>query len=283
MGQKIKALLHMPAIFAIAVLAPSFSGTAFQIVKPGIYAETLYICLYIVSVFAIIFLYAAYVLKKPLPILAVRKPACITGWCAAAILLAVSADAFCIIFTEGKFQAGNLGQEGLAYMLFVDIFSRGVCSSVTQAALFFGLASCCLEEGWGKKGTIFFSASLYAVTQPVWFGSPCPGGFLWQFLASFTVGIAMALVSGLTGSAWTPAAIRAFYTVFSGESHILHIGTQQLYPALFMYTFSDTGKVGAGMEKTYCLYFVLPEAAVFCVIGIAAWLMGMGKDGTGMV
>lgn len=242
-----KALLHMAATFAIYILTDSFCHEIIRMAvlqcSSAILLTTLYTCLDILNVWIVAFLYAKYVLRMPFSEIYLGKPLPALRWCAVAIGMPFVADGIYFIFTKGEFQMGCHTRDGLAHILFHDVFSSGLRVAVTEGMLFRGLLFGALQKEFGKKGGAVASSFFYAATSFIFYSSFAGSkadGFGMLFLV-FLMGLAFTLVTCEAGSVWSSVAIHFLYNALSGDAYILHIDTRQDYPAIFTYTIESGG------------------------------------------
>ncbi|MCI8919528.1 MAG: CPBP family intramembrane metalloprotease [Eubacterium sp.] len=265
---RLKVLLHVPVITAIYFLTMYFSDTALAVCRPGICAVTLYICMNLCSMLAVIHLYSKYILKSTFGEMYLAKPGPGLKWCMAALLLPAAEDLFYLMFIDGRLETHGLFQPGLVTVLYTDLFSSGLRTAVSDGLLFRGLALFIFQKGVQKKYAALLSGILYAGMPllPV-YGSPwCFQGMLQQSAALFLLGFALALVTLGTGSIWPSVVIHAAYNILSGDSHIIHIGIEQTYPALCTYTLLRDDWLTAGIPSPDSLYTALPSMFVFVII-----------------
>ncbi len=233
---KIKALMHMAAVFSIFFLADAFSATAFLLCSPGLEAETWYICLHIASVWIAASLYAKYVLKIPGFLQSPAKAATIPRWCIGAAALPAALDIFYLVFVPGTLQQGVTGTKALFETLYTGILSWGLRSSITEEILFRRLALCPLQKELGEKKGLLLSALFASCTQ---FAAAGPLG--WQMsalflFAKFSANMALALAACQTGSIRPCIAIHALFLILFADSPIFHIAIEPAHPAVWIYT-----------------------------------------------
>lgn len=265
---QLKVLLHVPAVIVIYYLTAFFSETALQVCRPGIPAVTLYVIMDLCSLLAVIVLYSKYILKAPAMEMNLGKPYPSLSWCMAAVLLPAAADLFYLLFINGTLHAGGLWQQGLIPVLYSDICSIGMRAAVSDGALFRGFTLYVFQRGFQKKHAALLSSLLYACIPLI----PVNGsgwyfhGILQQTAALFLTGYALSMITLETGSIWSSVAVHAGYKILSGDSHILHISTEQAYPAIWTYTLDNDSRLTAGIPGIDCLYTALPAMMPFIFI-----------------
>lgn len=288
--EKGKTLLQLAAVIVIFFFTDSVSYEIFSLIfslcGDGIVALTMRLCLDILDVWAAVYLYADYVLKKPLSQLYLGKPLLTLRWCVAAVLLPAAIDGFYLLFVKGNLQSGHLTQEKQIYILFSDIFVFGFRRAVMDGMIFRGLALGIFLERFGRRGGSFLSGIVYAAAvlllkaPLLWNGE----GLLLLFVTAFLTGTALALVTCESGSVWASVTIDALYHAFCADSHILHIDTEQSFPAVFTYTIEEESWLGVWMTGTFGLLAALPVMAGFLAVSfLAVWSMKVTDAHTGVL
>lgn len=268
MRDKINALLHMAAVFAIFFLTDSFCneviGMVFQICDSVFFILALYICLDILNVWIAVFLYAKYVLRMCLSEIYLGKPFPALRYGMASMIVPFVIDVVYFIFTKGEFKMGCYTQEDFAYLLFHEVFSAGLRIAMTEGMIFWGMLFRIMQKGFGNKAGIVIASFFYAAASFIyynrfaWSGS----GHLGTFLLTFLMGLAFTLITFETGSVWLSVVIHFFYNAFSGNAYILHIDTRQDFPAIVTYT-----------VRSGSIFFTdipMPSIAVFLILIIMA-------------
>ncbi len=277
MHDKIKALLHTAAVYAIFFLTDSFCseiiGMVFRVCYSQLFIIALYTCLDILNVWIAVFLYSKYVLKMSLPELYLGKPFPSLRWCTAAIAVPFVADAVYFVFTKGEFKTGFYTQDALISILFHEVFSSGLRIAVTEGILFRGLLLNVLQKELGNKGGTLAASFFYAAASFIFYNSFSWGetGNSGRFLLSFLMGLAFELITCETGSVWSSVAVHFLYNALSGDAYILHIDAKQDFPAIFTYTM-----------KSGSIFFTdmpLPQIAVFLVLIIVMLIIMKKEDG----
>lgn len=236
MCDKIKALLHMLIIFAVFFLADSFSIAMLKILDAGIFCtEIFYVCINILSVFIIIYLYSKYILKNSFAEIYLGKPLPSRQWCIIAFLMPAAIDIFYLFFIKGEFQWGNYPKSEIAYILLVVIFSSGLKTSVVEEILLRGLALSYLQKTFGKKAGILFANFLYISINLVYIDTYGWNKILLLVLAVFVQGTAYSLITCVTGSVWSAVTVHAMYNIISSNSNILQISSKETYFAICTY------------------------------------------------
>lgn len=273
MWSKVKALLHMLIIFAVFFLADSFSIAMLQILNAGtFYTEIFYICINILSVFIIIYLYSKYILKKSFVEIYLGKPLPSLQWCITAFIMPVAIDIFYFFFTKGKFQWGNYSKSEIAYILLVVIFSSGLKTSVVEEILLRGLALSYLQETFGKKTGILFANFIYISINLVYIDIYDWNKIFLLVLAVFVQGTAYSLITCITRSVWSAVTVHALYNILSGNSDILHISSMQTYFAICTYKLESRNWLVTGVPDWNSIDTAVPAITGHLILIVLAVL-----------
>lgn len=202
--------------------------------RAGIPGLMLYLVLDLLNVWAAVFLYARYILKKTLSEIGLGKPFFHRYWCLAAVVLAAAQNGFYLVFAKGELYRWNLGFREQLSLLFSNLFIQGLRLAVMDGLLFRALVPAVFEKA-GRKGMVIASGLMYAavllLSEPASFWST--GRFLLEFTALFLKGVSLILVAVEAGSVWPSVLLDAVLRAFGGDAHILHIDTEQAFPAVF--------------------------------------------------
>ncbi len=271
MYTKIKPLLHMTTIFILYFLTLSFSDTAFQICPTFIFlSELLYICLDIICVRILVYLYATHILKRPLSGIFIRRQPPLWQICAMGIILLTSVLVFIVTVTEGSFHKDSLPFKEQAWLCFVTVCSDGIRRAVTEEMLFRGLAAGALlqtdaspaatltvsgiRKDASEKRSILYTALLYAAVHAISLDMEVSSGLLIFILEAFLASMVLSVITRLTGSIRTAVVIHAVYLVFSGNSALFSVGIRQEQPAVWRYVPASSGSFlseAAGWEPRF--------------------------------
>ncbi len=269
------ALLHVPAVCAVYFLMHAFGETAMRLpaalYRAGIPGLMLYLVLDLLNVWAAVFLYARYILKKTLSEIGLGKPFFHRYWCLAAVVLAAAQNGFYLVFAKGELYRWNLGFREQLSLLFSNLFIQGLRLAVMDGLLFRALVPAVFEKA-GRKGMVIASGLMYAavllLSEPASFWST--GRFLLEFTALFLKGVSLILVAVEAGSVWPSVLLDAVLRAFGGDAHILHIDTEQAFPAVFAYTLESDSWMLAGLPGTFSLHTALPALAGSVAVILAA-------------
>ena len=269
------ALLHVPAVCAVYFLMHAFGETAMRLpaalYRAGIPGLMLYLVLDLLNVWAAVFLYARYILKKTLSEIGLGKPFFHRYWCLAAVALAAAQNGFYLVFAKGELYRWNLGFGEQLSLLFSNLFIQGLRLAVMDGLLFRALVPAVFEKA-GRKGMVVASGLMYAavllLSEPASFWSA--GRFLLEFTALFLKGMSLSMVAMEAGSVWPSVLLDAVLLAFGGDAHILHIDTEQAFPAVFAYTLESDSWMLAGLPGTFSLHTALPALAGSVAVILAA-------------
>jgi membrane protease YdiL (CAAX protease family) len=84
------------------------------------------------------------------------------------------------------------------------------------------------------------------------------------------IGCAFALIVLETGSIWSGVAFHAIYNIISGDTDILHVSTDQVFPAVWSYTPVREYRWITGIAGSDDIETGLPAMIGFIVVIIAA-------------
>lgn len=270
---KAKSIIHVAAAFLIFKLTDGFSNVAFRLSVSDITAEIVYVFLAVFSIFVSVRLYTAYIMKQPPGELGLAGPWPDKVWCIVAAALPAAVIFFYLLFMDGEMQRQELPLREAAYAVCLSLLSAGLCSAVRVEIIFRGMILGALRKSWGTKTAVLASSFLFAL--------PCfvDTVYSWQerltaALAVFIIGLSLSLVTAEAGSIWPAALILGIYNAFVGNSHLLHIGTEHNFSALWTYTLSGGSRLLTGNENTIGLTAALPAITGFAAAGmLALWRM----------
>jgi membrane protease YdiL (CAAX protease family) len=84
------------------------------------------------------------------------------------------------------------------------------------------------------------------------------------------VGCAFALIVLETGSIWSGVAFHAIYNIISGDTDILHVSTDQMFPAVWSYTPVKEYRWITGIAGSNDIETGLPAMIGFILVSIVA-------------
>lgn len=104
---------------------------------------------------------------------------------------------------------------------------------------------------------------------------------LLTILGTFLMGTVLTLVVCESGSIWSAVLIHALYSIFAGDGQILHIDTNQSFPAIWTYTLETDNWLLIGMPGMNTIYRALPSMLGFLLTGVLAvcWMRKAGRTG----
>lgn len=282
-------LLHMEAVALLFLFTDAFEDTILRFsMRTGFskgWAMALYVCLDLLQVWVAVLAYAHNLLKTSVREIYLKKPMFSLRWCLTAVLLPVAINSFYLLFTDGAFCSGHLPYREQAAVFLMNIFVYGVKPAAICGMLFGGLALGAFDRVFRiafreylpkcvqQKMSILLSASLYAAISLVpelpALGSPGRGCLL--LFSRILSGVAFASVTCACGSIWYSVMADALFRAFCGNGWILHIDTEQDFPAIFTYTLSNSHWTVAGLSGNFYLETALPAMAGFAVLALYAW------------
>lgn len=283
MQRKAKALLHVAAVLLIHIFTVSFSRVAWRMDTSLVVKELAGNCLNLWSVFAAVYLYTKYVIKISLADVYCRKPLFLRRWCIVAVLLPAAVDMFYLFCVKGTLAFGNPPLQDLLRIFVSNVFGQGIRAAVTEELLYRGLALRALQTGFGKKGAAAASAFTYTLMQCMTMSLLNVKDALPTILGTFLMGTALTLVVCESGSIWSAVLIHALYSIFAGDGQILHIDTNQSFPAIWTYTLETDNWLLIGMPGMNTIYRALPSMLGFLLTGILAIYWMRKADRTGAV
>lgn len=285
MHRKMKALLHVAAVFVIFIFTSSFSEVAFQRGLSSVKMSFLYSCLHLWSAFTAVHLYAKYVMRVTLAEIQIKKPRQMIRWFLVGTFLMAAVVGFYLAFTKGKLEYGNPTKGEVFSILVSDVLGQGVRTVMIEELLYRGLALYALRKGFGKSAAVWISGLAYALIR-LWIAPPSDlNEFVWLMGASSLMGTALSLVVYESGSVWPSMMIHTVYYIFSGNSQILHIDMEQNFPAVWTYTLENESWLLAGVPGEQMIHTALPGMIFFLSIGVLAmkWIKKRNErdsDGT---
>lgn len=282
MQRKAKALLHAAAACLIYTFTGSFSMVALRMDMPFAVKDFALNCLNLWSAFTAVYLYTKYVMKISLADAYCRKPLFLRRWCIVAVLLPAAVDMFYLFCVKGTMAFGNPSRQDLFRIFVSNVFGHGIRAAVTEELLYRGLALRALQNGFGKKGAAAASVFTYTLMQCIAMSFLDGKDALLTILASFIMGTALTLVVCESGSVWSAVMIHALYNIFAGDGQILHIDTNQSFPAVWTYTLETDNWLLTGMPGMNTIYRALPSVLGFLLIGIQAvcWIRKADRMGS---
>ncbi|MDO5390700.1 MAG: type II CAAX endopeptidase family protein [Eubacteriales bacterium] len=233
---KFKYLMTIPLGYLFLSYARDFSLIIFRYNIPTPLDNIIYVCLDILVVFFFVFLYNKYILKEQLSDIYVCRPAPRLKWVAAAILLSTIVLCCCLFLTEGTLVKENLSAEETVEVVSTTILSGGVRAAVTEEVIFRGFIFNSLRKMKGPKTAVMVSSILFAVMHLVNINIFSIYNVISLLIAISIIGCAFALIVLETGSIWSGVAFHAIYNILSGDMDILHVSTNQMFPAVWSYT-----------------------------------------------
>jgi membrane protease YdiL (CAAX protease family) len=270
MIKKLKYLMTIPLGYLILSLAREFSLTVFRFYIPTPLDDIIYVALDILAVLLFVYLYNRYVLKQQWSDIFVCKPLPQLKWMTAAVLLSTFVLCCCLFLTEGTFAKENLSVEKTISIVSTTILSTGLRAAVTEEVVFRGFIFGSLKKWKGTKPAVVSSAVLFAAMHLVNIDTSNVHRVISILVAITIIGCAFALIVLETGSIWSGVAFHAIYNIISGDTDILHVSTDQVFPAVWSYTPVREYRWITGIAGSDDIETGLPAMIGFIVVIIAA-------------
>ncbi len=90
-------------------------------------------------------------------------------------------------------------------------------------------------------------------------------------------GTGLALITCQTGSIWSSVVVHMLFNLLSGDSQIIHIDVEQIFPALWTYTVDSQSHLLVGIPGSRTIDYGIPAIIGFVVLIFIA-LFYMRKD-----
>ena len=197
------------------------------------------------------------------------------------MLLPAAVDMFYLFCVKGTLAFENPTLQDLARIFVSNVFGQGIRAAVTEELLYRGLAFHALQTGFGKKGAAAASVFTYTLIQCMAMSFLNVKDALLTILGTFLMGTVLTLVVCESGSIWSAVLIHALYSIFAGDGQILHIDTNQSFPAIWTYTLETDNWLLIGMPGMNTIYRALPSMLGFLLTGVLAvcWMRKAGRTG----
>lgn len=267
MYRKLTAFLYIMIVFVILIFSSSFSEIAFQMNVSMLGAQIIYNILNIVCVYTAVFLVAKYVMREKLDMMYLGRPKPQKLWCMIAVLIPSLIMGFYLLFTKGNLANGNLEKDAVIYIIVSDVLGLGIRAALVEEILFRGVAFHVLQKSFGSRWALLGTGIIYTVPQLLFIHTAKWTGKILLFIADYIAGTALLLVTYESGSIWSAVVIHAIYNIFSGDSQIFHIDTEQNFPFIFSYTLESDSVLIGGLAGVDAMQTALPAIVGFLVIG----------------
>lgn len=267
MKGKITALFHTISAYVIWEQIRAFALVAFSLCSVSPWYEILYVSLNILGIIVAVYLYAKYIMKVELSEMYMGKPLPSLKWCITAVLMPTAVCAFYLIFVEGVFAKGDITESQMIHAVCVTLLSQGLRAAVTEEIIFRGMMFYTLKKEFGTVFGILTSSVLFATIHLGNIDTSDWRKVVSILVATTAAGVMLALVTYESGSIWSSVVIHAIYNILSGDGQILHVSTEQVFPAVWTYTLRSRNRLLTGIQGTSDLETGLPA---FCGIVIVA-------------
>jgi membrane protease YdiL (CAAX protease family) len=262
--------MTIPLGYLILSLARNFSLTIFRFNIPTPLDNIIYVALDILTVLLFVYIYNKYILKQQWSDIYICKPAPKLKWVVAAMLLSTFVLCCCLFLTEGTFAKENLSVEKTISIVSVTILSTGLRAAVTEEVVFRGFIFGSLRKMIGNKFAVVISAFLFAAMHFVNIDITNIPNLISLTVAITIIGCAFALIVLETGSIWSGVVFHAIYNIISGDTDILHVSTDQTFPAIWSYTPIKEYRWITGIAGSNDIETGLPAMIGFSIIIIVA-------------
>jgi membrane protease YdiL (CAAX protease family) len=262
--------MTIPLGYLILSLARNFSLSVFKFYIPTPLDDIIYVSLDILAVLLLVYLYNKYALKQQWSDIYVCKPAPQLKWVAAAVILSTFVLGCCLLLTEGTFAKENVSAEKTISIVSTTILSSGLRATVTEEVVFRGFIFGALKKWKGTRVAVVVSAILFAAMHFVNIDITNAYNVVSLIVAITIIGCAFSLIVLETGSIWSGVAFHAIYNIISGDTDILHVSTEQTFPAVWSYTPVKEYRWITGIAGSTDIETGLPAMLGFVVVIIAA-------------
>ena len=263
----LKMVISLLVGYAIFFLVINFSSAAYQICKePWIHGRLLAMVMQLSSLIFCLYLYTQYVLKSSFSDLYIRRGKRENIWYLIALIVPAGICSFYLIFVPGSLKIGDYRLDEMIAMLISGILLSGVTTAITEELIFRGLMLKSVETLLGKRIAILISSLLFAVYHLVNIDVSDSRKVMLVLTGTMLAGLALGLVTIHMESIWPSVMIHAMYNILGGDSALINISNDQLFPALFSYTLKTDRWMLAGIPGTDDMETALPAMVGFAII-----------------
>lgn len=267
----VKMIISLLAGYAIFFLVINFSSAAYQICKdPWIHGRLLAILMQLASLIFCLYLYTRYVLKCTFSDLYITRGKREKFWYLTAIIVPVGICLFYLFFVPGSLQTGDYEIAEAIAMLMSAILLLGVTTAITEEMIFRGLMLKSVEMVFGRRVAVIVSSALFTVHHLLNIDVTDFRKVLLVLAGTMLAGLALALVTIHTGSIWPSVMLHVIYNILGGDSALISISNEQVFPALFLYTLKTDRWILAGIPGTDDMETALPAMVGFAIIILMA-------------
>ncbi|MCD8300599.1 MAG: CPBP family intramembrane metalloprotease [Clostridiales bacterium] len=269
----IKNIINIIVGFVVFLLATNFSSVAYRLCNDWVInARLMTFVVQTASVVICLYLYTKYILKVSFKDIYIRKPGLKKCWCVISLTISIAIVVFYVVFIPGKFARSALSPKETVGLLISSILLYGIMTGITEEMIFRGLIMRSVEGIAGWKIAVVISSVLFAFNHLEIVDASDWRNTL-TVMGSITVaGLALALITYQTGSIWCAVFVHAVYNILSGGSSLIHISTEQDFPAIFTYTVREGSRLTTGIPGADNVDTALPAVIGFSVmICIALW------------
>lgn len=276
---KLRYFMTIPLGYLFLNLARALSLMVFRYNIPVFIDNVIYVSLDILTVLFLVYLYNKYILKGQWKDIYVCRPTPRLKWVAAAILLSMFVLCCCLFLTEGTFVKNNIPVKKMVDLVSVTILSGGLRAAITEEVIFRGFIFGALQKMKGLKTAVIGSSVLFAVMHLVNIDVSNIHNVVSLLIAISLIGIAFALIVLETGSIWSGVAFHAIYNIISGDTDILHVSVNQMFPSVWSYVPIKEYRWITGIIGSDDIETGLPAMVGFTIVIIVAlYMIGKKKE-----
>ena len=272
-----KSILHTLAAYIIYRVSFDFSLFAYSVDLPGSLQRLLAVSLAIACILGLIYLYTKYLMNSSVQEINLGKPLPDPKWCMIGIILPCTISLFYILFIPGKFRWENLPLQTMFDTILLSVFCDGVRAGIMEEVTFRGLMLGSLEKELGRNKAIMISSFLFASIHFVSVEIQSLSDGILVLGALMLAGTGLALITCQTGSIWSSVVVHMLFNLLSGDSQIIHIDVEQIFPALWTYTVDSQSHLLVGIPGSRTIDYGIPAIIGFVVLIFIA-LFYMRKD-----
>ena len=232
-------------------------------------------CRYCVYIGVNLLIYCQNLMNSSVQEINLGKPLPDPKWCMIGIILPCTISLFYILFIPGKFRWENLPLQTMFDTILLSVFCRTSKSGYNGEVTFRGLMLGSLEKELGRNKAIMISSFVSIHFDSVEIQSLSDGIPL--FWALMLARDRLALITCQTGSIWSSVVVHMLFNLLSGDSQIIHIDVEQIFPALWTYTVDSQSHLLVGIPGSRTIDYGIPAIIGFVVLIFIA-LFYMRKD-----
>ncbi len=274
--KKRMSLMHIPAIILmycfVRACCLEVCGSLYRWTDRLILTEyVFYGILRIAGSFVAAFLYAHYVLRKPLRECYVGKPLPKRKWCIVAVAMPGAMCLFYLFLARGTFRMEALSSDGLVYAVVFTLLGTGIVAPVVEELFFRGILNSALQKRWGVRGCALLTSLVFAVIHVGNIDMEDYRQVICIVFSCALAGLALFFVTIRTGSIWSAVVIHGLYNVLCGDGFLLHISVVRSESAVMNYILESPKWLLGGIPGAGEIQTGLPSMIGFAIILMLAW------------